>query len=581
MWIAGFIYLLIVLQYPLAWGRLFDSVPYWHEFQLIPSGGIGLIALILLLPDLERVTDFCRSLRRSARWPLWALGLLLCCSLFYSYYGLEAMLLGPERLFLLLLAAVHYRAFRKTLPLFLLLLAAASCAVNLREFLQHRMLFGLTGNWNWSATLLLVGFPALGLLLRRRWAVAVGAGLGLAAALSGYPAFSRGALLAAAAAALILLLLRYPRYARRLLPLAALAVLVLAVIGHHRLPELLQQDNRPALWRASLALGADNLLAGVGPTAFESALPAYLPEDYFLSRYAASRHTHPHNELLYWWNSWGLAGLVLIAAVAAVWLRAARNFQRHPRPVTGYLLFASLTFLLHGMLDLTIAVWPGNLLLFLLLGTLWGEATHRPERQFPRSRIGLAGAAVLTFAALLGMPGPVAAGWHYRQALIHRSRNRIPEWREALLRSIDARATPTNLYAAARCALFDYHDPELALEFLSRIRPETGVVNLDHNQGLRARTLALLGQPAEALHYFELEQRNFPLSVVNAYFRYRLLQQLRDTERAEAAAAQLRAILDRRRLRPEVIPYLLRHTDQDDNGSDIPEPYRLPAAESR
>ncbi len=578
MWVSFFLYFAIALQFPLAWGRVFAPIPYWNEFQLLANGSAGGLALVFLLLDFERTLAFFRRCSGINRWPFWVLGLIAFTSLLHANGGFESMMLGPARLLLLLLAAVYAREFMRTLPLALFGVGVVSAMISIREVASGQISYGLSGNWNWSNTLMLIGLPALGVILRRRIGFFIGGGAALLLVALGGMHFSVAALLCAAGALFLLLLL-----ARRkgwLSPICLIAavvlfgLLILAIRGMHF-------DVRPILWTASIRLGLDHFLAGVGPAGVGSALGGYIAPDYYLLPFAAAHHPHPHNEVLFFWNAWGIAGLALALTGALALYSSLRLFCRRPHYIPGYILFVALTIAGHGMLDVTASAWPLGPILWLSLGILWGGTISvRRVKMFPRNKVAIFAAAALLLVSTVMLAQSACSSYYFREALLHRQANRLEAWREALDKSIEARPTAWNLYAAARCALFDFQDPTSALDYLSRIQPETGVVNIDHNQGLRARILFLLGFPAEALHYAELEQKNFPLGVANMDFRNYLILRQRGEADWKIADHELAEILRVRKLRRTAIPYLQRHMELDVNGTDIPRKFRTEEAEN-
>lgn len=569
------VYALLVLQYPLVWERLWKSVPLWDAFPLIQSGLLGAATLALLLADLPRVIDFCRRCRGAMRLPLWALGLLGIHSLLYFHTGMEAMLTGPARGLLLLLAAVHFRVFARTLPAVLFGLAGLSAVIAVREYFTGGYPYGLTGNWNWSGTLLLVGFPALGVLLHRRIGFIVGWLAAVALLVAAYPGLSKGALLAGCAAPLILLAAGHPRFRRPLFYTAIGVVLVGGIVFHRQLAAFLASDIRLPMWRATLRLSLDHWFTGGGPARFDSEIMPYLGVDYFWSS-PVERHLHPHNEILYLWSTWGVAGLLFALAVLAVLWRELKGFVRRPRRWNGFLLYAALVLLIHGMFDLTLNRWPPGLLALLIFGTLWGAAVGSGARPPGGAGWGRLAGVLLLLPALYAGYDAAESAWHFREARLARAAGNVTAWRDSLRQSVAIRPTAENLYAAARCELYDRRDPRAALRYLERIRPETGIENIEHNHNLRGRCLLLLGDDTQAIRYFRKEQRNFPLGIGNAWLLLTASRRAAPESEWRKHEKELRDLLTLRRLKPEVIPYLLRYPDEDIHPIRLPAHFRLP-----
>ena len=316
----------LLLQFPLAWWKTAAvTVPLFGEVA-------GVDFSVLALLGLGPVLCFLSTLLRMG-------GRNLLCRIFLLLAGLGMVVLLLQQVsfgwnsghflnglfyFVFPLAGlVLAREIRRRLPCFLLVLFLASAAISLRELAAGLPATGLAGNWNWNWTLLVISIPSLAFFLPARFRLAVGFLLAFGLAAGQFlliPHYaSRGTLFSTFCAAVLLggaaLLHRHRQWR---MPVAVATVLTAAVLGctvylslrsgypADRLP----QENRLMVWQGAIALGEERLLLGVGPSRFEGEIAPYLPVSYFDSDFAADRHPHPHNELLFYWCGFGLFGIV-------------------------------------------------------------------------------------------------------------------------------------------------------------------------------------------------------------------------------------------------------------------------------
>ena len=73
--------------------------------------------------------------------------------------------------------------------------------------------------------------------------------------------------------------------------------------------------SRVEFWRAALLMGLDKPVLGVGPRGFHRYYPSYQVDQRWFSKYA-------HSALLSCWAELGVPGTVMLAVLAALWLRA-------------------------------------------------------------------------------------------------------------------------------------------------------------------------------------------------------------------------------------------------------------------
>ncbi len=228
---------------------------------------------------------------------------------------------------------------------------------------------------------------------RWRWAgVSVAALQGIALLLTG----SRGALVmgvpAGALLLLWLILLRRPAvgwWLRRRWPwavgsglLLGVAVVLWLTMNWQRLANVQTLWLRLDLWQATLALVQDAWRTGVGPGGFFWRYPAYLTGSFP----PEPNQLHPHNVWLEWLVTWGVGGLVWLAAAIALLVKAGAppvTARREQFWLLGGLAVAWCAALAHGQSDAfhllpDLAAWNGA------AWGLWWLGVGR-QRQLPGS----------------------------------------------------------------------------------------------------------------------------------------------------------------------------------------------------
>jgi putative inorganic carbon (HCO3(-)) transporter len=171
--------------------------------------------------------------------------------------------------------------------------------------------------------------------------------------------FSRGGWLLSLPAALLTIGLLRGRRAT-LLALLVLAIVLSAMVpllGTRRLASLFDVEQgttfrRLRLWEAAVAMLRDHPLTGVGLDNFLYQYPDYMLSD----AWQEPGLSHPHNILLDWWLSLGIAGVVvLVWSVVAFFATALRLYRRladsDARAMTLGLGASMAAALVHGLID--------------------------------------------------------------------------------------------------------------------------------------------------------------------------------------------------------------------------------------
>ncbi len=565
---------------------------HFEAVRLFGHAALALLALLLISMDPERLQRFFLRDDRLLLRMIW-LAVPACVVLLLHYYrwrGNYELLLEGLYVFLLpLLGALYWRRFSHVLLWYLGGLGAVAGVVALLTAWKGGVPHGLSGNWNWSATLVVAGLAALSFLLlcRRLWPGVV---LGLVIVLlQGKDFLPRGMLVALAGGMLVAGFLRY-RSKKATILLACLCGVML--LGGTVLLVHSNDGIRHGLAEGAVALTAAHPLLGVGPGRFVGEIRPFLPETYHQSAFATEFNPHPHNEVLRLGAEFGLPGVlwwaaVLLAAGSAL-LKVRRSPVKRAEPDRmGALLFLFTLVGLHGQFDVLLNQWPLDTFFWICTGVFWGYAsgpvtcrkTVREEETQEAQESTVywplrAVQVVLAVFLLAFLVRSAGSGWHTRTALLAGERGE----REAAASAWNAarkwKADASNLYAGAAEALFDRKDPEAALLFLDRLQLESAAGNYLHCHGLRARALAVAGKLEESLPFFEMEQRNYPWSAVNLDQWRQVLEALGRREEAEALRMRRDEIMRRKGLPLSFLPQLRRHPEWDVNVHRIPREIR-------
>ena len=581
---AAILIFALLLVFPLAFGKiLLGRVPLFGD---VPGVDFSVLALLAAGVVAAALPELAALLKRERVIRFFAVGSGLGCAVvllqqFIFGVNLAALLSGFACFLVPLAGLLLVRELRRLLPFFLMTLFVVSAAITFRETITEKFAVGLAGNWNWNWTLLTVSVPAFAFFLRnRRLRLPIGGGL---AGLVAFGQFlfcgayaSRGTLIASLAAGGWLILAgflhRRPGIRKHFVVSMAVIVLVAGSVVYcgvrsgffaERLPE----ENRLMLWQGSLALGEEHWLFGVGQDRFEGEVAPFLPESYFDSDFVSDRHPHPHNELLFYWCGFGVAGILWWLLVLCVGVRGA-ILRRHGDERTLLVLWGWWVLFFHGEIDVLLQTPLAGGLFLILTGMLAGTDVARiGKRAVERWQISVVcGFALLAVAAFCLN---VCGGWYCRSGKLALLSGEPEPARRELRRSIAVCPTAENLYTLANVELFDFRNPAAAEEMLRRLGDELRLASYSHSAGRMARALAAGGKPEEALPFFAAEQKNFPRSAVNLILWQTVVRQLGRTAEADEMFGAWQELLRHKGITPQEFPYLMRNQQLDDSPLEL------------
>ena len=492
-----------------------------------------------------------------------------------------------------LFAALNHRLFEKYLPYFLALLALLNYIQSTKDLFSSVVFCGISGNWNWNGALLIISTPFLMLSITKlgcllKWNIIAGRILNILIAILAfyyiYLCDSKGVWCALVMALLLFLALQYrnKNSIRWLLWVILIAVIAAVIFlysgGISKFGAFMLRDVRMQLWAGTLHLIGDNFLSGVGQPLFENAYASYNPVEYYLNFFATDRNPHPHNHLLLFLVSNGIFAFMawLILLILPIWKWISRSAPTGSLRMKLY-FFVMLFLFFHGLLDMTVEVWPINIIFLVILGIFWGRCWKMPsngmEILFAPRTVRLA--AIICFIILMAamtvqLYRNSLSSYYFREAHIAREVDSADAALAFYNKSIACKPTPESIYQAALIAFYDLKNPSLCQHYLDRMEDLTAFRNYVNNNGLKAKALYLQGRRHESLQYFLQETRNFPLSSVNWYFYYNTLKEIGRGDEAGAAYDRLSQSLAVKGLRYEHIPLLIKNPRLDMHFREVP-----------
>lgn len=504
-----------------------------------------------------------------------------------------------------LYVAINHKFFEKYLLYFLVLLAFWNYVQSTKEIVMFSTLFGwcsalqsshpcgISGNWNWNGALLVISTPFLMLLItklgcRFKWKLMTLRVLNiLIAALACFYIYlcdSKGIWCAFIMAGLFYLGILYRNKNSTRLVLWIIPVLLIAAViflycgGVAKLGAFMMRDVRMQLWTGTLHLIGDNFFFGIGQPLFESAYASYNPIEYYLNLFVTDRNTDPHNHLLFFLVSNGIfafiAWLILLILPIANW---AMSSNHTGNPQMKLYFFTMLFLFFHGLFDMTLEIWPMNIIFLVILGIFWGRFWKIPanakETLFTSWTFRITaviGFTILSTAVAVQLYRNFSGSYYFREAHIARELSSKEAALASYDKSIAVRPAPESIYQAALIALYDLKNPALCQRYLDQLEDLTAFRNYVNNNGLKAKALYLQGRRLESLKYFQQEARNFPLSSVNWYFYYKTLKEIGFNDEAVAAYDKLSQSLAVKGLRFEHIPLLIKNPRWDMHFREVP-----------
>ena len=394
--------------------------------------------------------------------------------------------------------------------------------------------WGITGNVNFTAVLLLLSFPFLiyygyrYLTERKKLSIRVSVILLVPVALCAAAVFlkcrSRGAVLGLFCVTVLFLFLHLPNRGRRILFYLCLLGFICGSVlfvryGVDRFSALAANEDRPYFYAGTLRMIADSPLLGVGGVSFEDAFVKYKPLDYFFARYVSDRTNHPHNQELFMLSSYGvfayLAWFFLLYVPVFLLLRRIWRRESVDLPVK-ICLFLFLCAVIHSQLDLVFYFFPTNIIMLMMLGLFWHEVFRREKDAsvvVPRKPLAmisrLAGALLLCFACLFAVRSIYSSWMTWRLMSVPMSRAE----RLALIQRISAFAPDEYKQNYALMVLAEnLNAPEVVLK-VSDVMLGSHIPNYGHIHFFRGTALARLGRLPEAYEAYRRDAENYPLTV--------------------------------------------------------------------
>ncbi|MBE6405917.1 MAG: hypothetical protein E7040_07845 [Lentisphaerae bacterium] len=516
---AAFLFMiaLVFLYRPIMSAGFID----WAGITIFSQGLFVLLALSLILFRWETLrqtllnTDWCSKI---------CAGLFLILGFMHwlagGYYRPEHLGVSIFWCVIPMFGAVYRNDLERKLPTVLGFFWLANVIVCIWTETVRAGMHGITGNWNWSALLMLISFPfalrcvpqyckGRNVYLALMWIVT----LVLMVYLQ-----SRAMVISAVAAGAFWCFLKF-RKARIGLAAAALLLIVAGWfvatrVYPQRTQAFLKNEIRTEIWKGTVDMIKD-VPSGVGVVTFENTYIPYRTIEYFKHPHAAPRDPHPHNELLYiaaTLGIWTAAAFVLWIIMALI--GAVREYDSGTMSRKRFLfLLGFIAILCNSMLDLTLQVWPVGILGLLFFGMFAfpGKRVVQCASAGPANLIGKTAFFLTILLALANLVGTFC--WEASHNAI--KRKNTPEAKDyAKTALLFAPEIPNLIYRSAMD--MSRRDMDFALELAARME-ESPWKDYAHIHGMKAQIYALKGEDEKAVGEYQLEGANYPLQILPYY----------------------------------------------------------------
>ncbi len=525
------------LAYPLAFLRLSGTkIPYFGLAEAVTLPGLGVAALALLAVNHSWIKTY--QNHKYLQFLGFTQIVLLLLTVFHYLSGMVDICSAGLSFFCIIAPALGVefsRELRKILPLtgmfFALVLAVSG--------IMSERFTGLCGNWNWTQGMLFALLPGVFIFFRirnyRRWIVGSAIVLALLFMLINPEICSRSVLLGVVLVPLIIA-------GREKLPekwyfptvVVLFTGLVCAVLITAAAVDL--PDSRLQLWKGSLDLLLDKTFLGCGMGKYSEVILPYLPEKYYFTAFAAPMHPHPHNELLNFFCSYGIAGVVYPGALIFAALK-----KRPESKVQYFGLWIFLFLLLCGCFDVHCAVLPGAVWFLVTPGMLAVIPENDSENVPVNVEINKSQMCFLLLASavivivLWQNVKHFKAGYFSREGEIALSSGDFRSGRKALEKSLSADILPHAAYRLAELYLHVFNEPQKCIDVLDKLSKKRKINNYLHSYRLRAVAYAKLGKKDQSRESLEQELKNYPYSIINTRLEFiqKQLDNAPETERRE------------------------------------------------
>lgn len=571
--------------------------PQWY-FIWMTTESIGLFSLALL---------FLRPrflFQRLSCIPVWINLALLVMALI----GLWHMAANPNTSFeyfgtsilyvtIPLLVYVYIDEFRKILPPFLAyvwLWNAILC------FCQHYAtgvdMYGITGNRNWTASLIVATAPFAAYMVYRISArldipkmTRIIFGVGAVVIFSAWMLWiiaSRGALVSLLTVLLFYLILLLKGEKRKYSLYAIIGLLVIAVLCVFlfldKIAFLMLNDERAIMFNGAIDMISNRPLVGYGAASFEQEYLAFQPVEFFFHKHAAARMNHPHNHFLYIAAGFGLLGLFAwLLLIFAPIIRFIQNYDNEKSIECRLFLFSFCAVLVHSLFDLLLERSPIDVIALLMLGVLWGIAwTHQPET-VPETAdaagaentklkplklccflIFVSGIFIFGFALFSTVRSAYSSTLLFK-ADVARLQRRYADEARYLWNSAEISTNPEVIYQALKRAEISWQDNKAALKLAERIRENTVQPDYVYTNSFAAAASFKLGDPIAAANYLNREIDLYPTLLIPLFNLLGAYEQLGDTENYDLTQRRFWGIMKERGINPDMFQFILMNPDYD------------------
>lgn len=579
--ILPIIFLVLTLfAHPLMFLRAFDisnEVGYWSIFEFTNFDFLGILSLVFCLFSIKRLIGFAKNHRYLSYFvQAWLImGILQQIFIFYSpinFFGTISYVTIPLFIYL------YREDFKKLFPYYLLFIFVYAIAIYTSEYIYNpERISGIAGNWNWSATIFTISSLSLFYFVKNDKKnlckipvnyLLLATLLILLVAVHFIANNPKGTMVAIVVTFGLLTTIQLSRYlSKKTLTLIIFGTLliigILVWIFSAKLASFASDDVRLYLWDGGFKVWLLNPILGCGYNYFNSNIIPLLSEAYHTSKHVALLHPHPHNEFIFLLASFGLMGWLYCLGVVSLLIAQIRVAVKSKTLLNYLNLAIFVIFVIHGMFDIVLFMWPGNVIFLIVLGLILPTKKQEEAFEVKKSQrnISYMVAVIILIITLFFLYQNTRSSYYQREYYLTSPQNNAKRL-ENLEKSFQAYVTPKNLYLLANI-YYQKMEIKHAIQLLIDMPKLTNFENYQHNHRILATSYMMENKPNLAFTEFEKEYINYPLSTINLVFFERALREANQIETANTVNQLLIKSLKLKNLTTKDIRLIFDNPDYD------------------
>ena len=374
---------------------------------------------------------------------------------------------------------------------------------------------------------------------------------------------------------------------------------ILPLFFGNYISSIISKDVRIPLWHGAYNLFISQPLIGTGSFAFEKFYGYHLPLELFLRpHYFAARFMHPHNQIAYLADSFGVFGLLAFLILLFLPIIACIKNYKKLSVFTKIVFFSYLMLLIHSQLDKIAVQWPTLFILLILQGMLWKNTFTKKfindatvcldglqknklniksitphSSKIEQIIYPLLTVVAVTLSGVI-LYENIVSSYYSRIADIFRDEKDYKKSLEYKQLAINIANSDDDLYDAGMIELLAFRNYPKAYEYFKRLEmhPAGKIV---HRNARMAQCLIFMNKKKEALKYLMLEAKAYPLSSLTLYNQMLLEKELGLLKATNYTARQLNSQLKFKGLKPSDMKLILKYPELDNKFNLIPKYRKL------